>query len=147
MDHSCSAPSGCFVEASVAVAGGSVAVSGGPPPWRGLRRRGEGSAAVARAPPPCRGIRRHADVALPLTQHEWIRAGFIVQFATSQKQFTGACSVAASYKPPMLVTRVRLPACAFGRSLGSKLCDEQPTRPPCYLTTTVRFWYNLDIGM
>ena len=24
----------------------------------------------------------------------------------------GACSVAASYKPPMLVTRVRLPACA-----------------------------------
>ena len=24
-----------------------------------------------------------------------------------------ACSVAASYKPPMLVTRVRLPACAF----------------------------------
>ena len=26
---------------------------------------------------------------------------------------TGACSVAASYKPPMLVTRVRLPACAF----------------------------------
>ena len=26
---------------------------------------------------------------------------------------TGACSVAVSYKPPMLVTRVRLPACAF----------------------------------
>ncbi len=26
---------------------------------------------------------------------------------------TCACSVAASYKPPMLVTRVRLPACAF----------------------------------
>lgn len=25
----------------------------------------------------------------------------------------GACSVAASYKPPMLVTRVRLPACAY----------------------------------
>ena len=25
----------------------------------------------------------------------------------------GACSVAASYKAPMLVTRVRLPACAF----------------------------------
>ena len=26
---------------------------------------------------------------------------------------TSACSVAVSYKPPMLVTRVRLPACAF----------------------------------
>ena len=26
-----------------------------------------------------------------------------------------ACSVAASYKPPMLVTRVRLPACAVSR--------------------------------
>ena len=26
---------------------------------------------------------------------------------------TGACSVAASYKPPMLVTRVQLPACAL----------------------------------
>ena len=26
---------------------------------------------------------------------------------------TGACSVAVSYKPPMLVTRVRLPACAY----------------------------------
>ena len=25
----------------------------------------------------------------------------------------GACSVAVSYKPPMLVTRVRLPACAI----------------------------------
>jgi hypothetical protein len=29
-----------------------------------------------------------------------------------QNLVTGACSVAASYKPPMLVTRVRLPACA-----------------------------------
>ena len=27
----------------------------------------------------------------------------------------GACSVAVSYKPPMLVTRARLPACAFWR--------------------------------
>ena len=27
--------------------------------------------------------------------------------------FRSACSVAASYKPPMLVTRVRLPACAM----------------------------------
>ena len=27
-------------------------------------------------------------------------------------KFRSACSVAASYKPPMLVTRVRLPACA-----------------------------------
>ena len=25
----------------------------------------------------------------------------------------GACSVSVSYKPPMLVTRVRLPACAI----------------------------------
>ena len=31
----------------------------------------------------------------------------------------GACSVAASYKPPMLVTRVRLPACAL---LTANLC-------------------------
>ena len=33
----------------------------------------------------------------------------------------GACSVAVSYKPPMLVTRVRLPACAlfvFLREVG-----------------------------
>ena len=31
----------------------------------------------------------------------------------------GACSVAASYKPPMLVTRVRLPACAYFRAFGN----------------------------
>ena len=30
----------------------------------------------------------------------------------------GACSVAASYKPPMLVTRVQLPACACGAPLA-----------------------------
>ena len=30
-----------------------------------------------------------------------------------QSSITGACSVAATYKPPMLVPRVRLPACAY----------------------------------
>ena len=33
-----------------------------------------------------------------------------------------ACSVAVSYKPPMLVTRVRLPACAFFRK-RCRVCD------------------------
>ena len=32
-------------------------------------------------------------------------------------RISGACSVAASYKPPMLVTRVRLPACAANSAL------------------------------
>ena len=32
------------------------------------------------------------------------------------KYFYSACSVAASYKPPMLVTRFRLPACAHDSS-------------------------------
>ena len=33
--------------------------------------------------------------------------------AAGTQNHQGACSVAASYKPPMLVTRVRLPACAY----------------------------------
>ena len=33
--------------------------------------------------------------------------------AAGTQNHQGACSVAASYKPPMLVTRVRLPACAL----------------------------------
>ena len=35
----------------------------------------------------------------------------------------GACSVAASYKPPMLVTQARLPACAFFRLLKGGCCN------------------------
>ena len=34
----------------------------------------------------------------------------------------GACSVAVSYKPPMLVTRVRLPACAFSSGRDTLCC-------------------------
>ena len=34
-------------------------------------------------------------------------------YAAGNQTNQGACSVAASYKPPMLVTRVRLPACAY----------------------------------
>ena len=34
----------------------------------------------------------------------------------------GACSVAASYKPPILVTRVRLPACAFSFARDALRC-------------------------
>ena len=34
-----------------------------------------------------------------------------------------ACSVAASYKPPMLVTRVRLPACAYCFCCARSLSD------------------------
>ena len=34
----------------------------------------------------------------------------------------GACSVAVSYKPPMLVTRVRLPACAFSLRCDTLCC-------------------------
>ena len=35
----------------------------------------------------------------------------------------GACSVAVSYKPPMLVTRARLPACAFVRLPKGGCCN------------------------
>ena len=38
---------------------------------------------------------------------------FFPLFSNFILSINGACSVAASYKPPMLVTRVRLPACAF----------------------------------
>jgi len=58
----------------------------------------------------------------------------------SRPTVTGARSVAASYKPPMLVTRVRLPACAFAPSGGimaarvasrrsSTIGGRQPARP------------------
>ena len=36
----------------------------------------------------------------------------MLNVAAGTQNHQGACSVAASYKPPMLVTRVRLPACA-----------------------------------
>ena len=38
----------------------------------------------------------------------------VVGYAVSARSTTSsACSVAVSYKPPMLVTRARLPACAY----------------------------------
>ena len=53
-------------------------------------------------------------------QHTWSTCALKSHFAEPQRfdhgtQFycMSACSVAASYKPPMLVTRVRLPACAL----------------------------------
>ena len=36
----------------------------------------------------------------------------IAQHGAQKLGNTGACSVAVSYEPPMLVTRVQLPACA-----------------------------------
>ena len=44
-----------------------------------------------------------------------------------------ACSVTVSYKPPMLVTRVRLPACA--QSLQSNLCNAIPISLQCAAET------------
>ena len=56
------------------------------------------------------GIDWHAQgnkgVAL-ITRVQWLNEFF------GKVTCKGACSVAASYKPPMLVTRVRLPACAL----------------------------------
>ena len=42
--------------------------------------------------------------------------------AARRLDIRGARSVAASYKPPMLVTRARLPACAFGATPPELLC-------------------------
>ena len=50
-----------------------------------------------------------------------------------------ACSVTASYKPPMLVTRVRLPACAYLFDRASK-----PYQTPDF---QLRDWLTMLIGM
>ena len=42
----------------------------------------------------------------------------MLNVAAGTQNHQGACSVAASYKPPMLVTRVRLPACAYVLEAG-----------------------------
>ena len=51
----------------------------------------------------------------------------IITHAEFQRACQGACSVAASYKPPMLVTRVRLPACAFSLFNRASRCRQQDT--------------------
>ena len=52
-----------------------------------------------------------------------VRSSLVAQRARSGYPRTiSACSVAVSYKPPMLVTRVRLPACA----LNSKIAFSRP---------------------
>ena len=45
--------------------------------------------------------------------HDCLVDASCLENITSADKVTGARSVAASYKPPMLVTRVRLPACAY----------------------------------
>ena len=47
-----------------------------------------------------------------------------------------ACSVAVSYKPPMLVTRVRLPACAFASNCGGDQGNANPDNESRIFTTS-----------
>ena len=55
----------------------------------------------------------------------------------------GACSVAASYKPPMLVTRVRLPACAsffVTSSLTTNKIEWSSSAPKAKVVFILRNW-------
>ena len=79
-------------------------------------------------PPPSRGRsagerqRYKATLSSNKSHHGLLRAN-----VTWLSSITSARSVAASYKPPMLVTRVRLPACAFQRTVLSVSFRKQPT--------------------
>ena len=58
------------------------------------------------------GLARALQALLKPTAPEWKRLPLCNDYSSGKLVSTGACSVAASYKPPMLVTRVQLPACA-----------------------------------
>ena len=59
------------------------------------------------------GLARALQALLKPTAPEWKRLPLCNDHSSGKLVRTGACSVAASYKPPMLVTRAQLPACAF----------------------------------
>ena len=58
------------------------------------------------------GLARALQALLKPTAPEWKRLLPCNDSSSGKLVSTGACSVAASYKPPMLVTRAQLPACA-----------------------------------
>ena len=58
------------------------------------------------------GLARALQALLKPTAPEWKRLPLCNDSSSGKLEGTGACSVAASYKPPMLVTRAQLPACA-----------------------------------
>ena len=64
------------------------------------------------------GLARALQALLKPNAPEWKRLPLCNASSSGQLVSTGACSVAASYKPPMLVTRAQLPACACGAPLA-----------------------------
>ena len=65
--------------------------------------------------------------------------------ANTKREYEGARSVAVSYKPPMLVTRVRLPACANFVPEGGRVHDCGPIRRLAEIdpgrTRTCNLWF------